>query len=174
MTKMNPMDDKEFEDRKPYFEAGVHQVFIKGVSTGKTPNTGSDYIEFKLLGAEDEEGTARAYVTDKSMDYTRSLLARIAVHNKSTEPEKQKVREAFKAINDSDQMLDPKFLEKFIDNEAWILVEEDKSSPKPNGGFYLRTSLYSYEPKARPQTNPNATGTITDNGKIDLTEIPFE
>ena len=176
MVKMNPMDDKDFETRKPYFAAGVHEVYIKDFTTGKSPNTGSQFIEFTLLGAEDEEGTARLYLTEKTVDRTRSILATIAVHNKQGEAEKQKVRDAFKVIDDSDQLLDSKFLEKFKEMQAWILVEEDLNAPKPNGGYYLRTNLYSYEPKPRNNAaQMTAEQLVSDmNESADLSEIPFK
>ena len=170
MAKLPAMNDKDFEARKPYFGEGVHEVIIVGHETGKSPNTGSEFIEFSLIGANDEEGTARLYLTEKTVERTRSILATIAVHNKESETDKQKVRDAFKKITDSDQMLEKDFLDKFKDAQAWILVEEDQSAPKPNGGFYLRTNLYSYQPKPRsaPITEAN-----TGGKQIDLSEIPF-
>ncbi len=170
MVKMNEMQDKDFEARKPYFGIGVHEIYINGATTGKAKNTGSDYIEFSIIGQNDEEGKVTLWLTEKTVDRTRSILATIAVHNKEGEVEKQKVRDAFKKITDSDEMLSEKFLAKFENMQAWILTEEDKSSPKPNGGFYLRNNLYSYEPKPRATTIEQD---IAGGKPIDLSEIPF-
>lgn len=170
MVKMKEMSDKDFENRKPYFGTGVHEVILTDATSGKSPNTGSDYIEFELLGKNDEEGTVRLYLTDKTVERTRSILATIAVHNKASEVEKQKVRDGFKKMTDSDKMLTESFLAKFKDMQAWILTEKDKSAPKPNGDFYLRSNLYSYEPKARATTIQED---IDGGEPIDLSEIPF-
>lgn len=173
MVKMNEMEDKDFEPRKAYFAEGVHEVYITAMERGVSPNTKSEYIEVSLLGEGDAEGSARLYLTDKTADRSRSILATIAVHNKGTDAEKQKVRDVFKKVTDTDQ-LDDKFLAKFKDMQAWILVEEDKSAPKPNGGFYLRTNLYSYEPKPRAKTADELVSDITEGGEpVDLSEIPF-
>jgi hypothetical protein len=170
MVKMKTMSDKEFEARKPYFGVGVHEVILTSAVAGKSPTTESDFIEFSLLGEADEEGSVRMYLTEKTVERTRSILATIAVHNKEGEVEKQKVRDAFKKMTDSDDMLTEKFLAKYKDMQAWILTEEDKSAPKPNGGFYLRSNLYSYEPKPRATTIQED---IAGGKPIDLSEIPF-
>lgn len=170
MVKMSEMTDKDFEERKPYFGVGAHEVIMGAATTGKTPNTGSEYIDFAVAGSNDEEGSVRLYLTEKTVDRTRSILAALAVHNKEGDVEKQKVRDAFKKITDSDQMLDAKFLEKFDGAHAWILVEEDKSAPKPNGGFYLRSNLYSYPPKPRVT---DIQDDIKSGDNVDLSEIPF-
>ena len=169
MVKMSEMTDKDFEARKPYFGVGVHEVILTGATTGEA-TTGSKFIEFELLGENDEEGSVRLYLTEKTVERTRSILATIAVHNKDGEVEKQKVRDGFKKITDSDEMLTEKFLAKFKDMQAWILTEEDKSAPKPNGGFYLRNNLYSYEPKPRATTIQQD---IEGGKPVDLSEIPF-
>lgn len=168
--KMNQMEDKDFEQKKPYFALGAHEVYITGHRTGKA-NSGSQFIEFEVLGANDEVGKTTLWLTEKTVDRTRSILAAIAVHNKDTEAEKQKVRDAFKAITDSDEMLDDKFLAKFKDMQAWILTEEDKNAPMEKGGYFSRNNLYSYEPKPRKTTvddiMPGATPVSAD-------EVPFE
>ena len=166
---MGEMTDKDFEARKPYFGVGVHEVILTGATTGKS-TSGNDYIEFELLGENDEEGSVRLYLTEKTVERTRSILATIAVHNKDGEVEKQKVRDSFKKMTDSDDMLTEKFLTKYKGMQAWILTEEDTSAPKPKGGFYLRSNLYSYEPKARATTIQQD---IAGGKPIDLSEIPF-
>lgn len=175
MVKLDPMSDKDFEAHKAYFGVGSHVVLIKGAEAGKSPNTGSEFLEFTVVGTNDEEGTVRLYLTDKTADRSRSILGAIAVHNKETEAEKQKVREAFKKITDTDQMTDADFLKKFIDMEAWILTEEDKSAPKPNGGYYLRNNLYSYEPTPRKTTAADySTEDMLKGEPVDADDVPFK
>ena len=52
------------------------------------------YLEFALLGPDDQEGLARLYLTEMAAPYTRNTLAQISVHNADTEA-KQKVRDYF-------------------------------------------------------------------------------
>ena len=176
MAKLQPLEDKDFAERKPYFDAGVHEVAIQAVRRGVMDNENkTEYVEFDVVGLQDEEASVRLWLSDKAAPYTLANLARIAVHNKESEADKQKVREAFKKITDTDQ-LDEKFLEKFVDMQCWILTEEDTNAPKPNGGFYLRNNLYSWEPKPKQITaddlttaNMKAGGTPVDND-----DVPFK
>ena len=171
------MEDKDFADRKPYFDEGVHEVIIDDFRRGTSTNTGSEYIEFDLVGENDENGQVRLYLTEKTQERTRQILATIAVHNKESEADKEKVREAFKKITDTDQ-LDDAFLDKFKDMQAWILTTPNTSQPKPDGGFYLQNNLYGYKPTPKASiTSPATTaeqllgGTPVDaNGE----EIPFK
>jgi len=171
MVKMNEMTDKDFEARGSYLDEGVHTVLLQKFTRGKTPNTGSEYIDIELLGENDEQGSTRLYLTEKTMDRSRSILAAIAVHNKEDEKAKEKVRAAFKAIVDTDQLSED-FLKNLVEMQAWALVQEDKTAPKPNGGFYLRTNLYSYEPKPRKETADDimAAGEAIS---VDPNEVPF-
>lgn len=167
---MEPMEDKDFGEFKPYFKEGVHEVYITGGKAGKSANSGSSFVEFDIVGENGEEGNVRLYVTENSAKYTRRTLAGIAVHNKEKEEDKNKVKEFFKNLVDSDEMTKQPFLDKFKDNQAWIKVSQDLNSPKPNGGFYLRTSLYSYKPK---DDTADLTS-ITDGSKpVNLEDIPF-
>lgn len=173
MVKVKPLEDKDFEARGKYFELGVHEVYITSFERGTTPNTGSEFIEFGIVGENNEEDSVRLYLTEKAAEMTLKILGGIAVHNQDTEEKKQKVRQAFKDIDDTDKLTD-KMLERFKDMQAWILTEEDMSSQKPNGGFYRRNRLFSYEPnppKAQTTTVEDLMGggTKTDDG----TEIPF-
>lgn len=170
MAKLPPMEDKDFADRKPYFEEGVHEVYITKAVRG-TASTGSEFIELDLLGEDDRTGNARLYLTEKTQERSRQILATIAVHNKQTDAEKQAVRDAFKKITDTDQ-IDDDFLKKFVDLQAWILTEQDKNAPKPNGGYYLRNNLYSYAPTPRKTT---ADDLISEGGApVDTDDVPFK
>jgi hypothetical protein len=168
MVKVN-LSDKDFAERKPYFDVGVHEVFITE-ATKVAPETGAPYIEVTVIGQNDETDNLRLYISEAAAPYTLANLARIAVHNAKDDAAKDKVREAFKKIDDTD-LIDEKFLAKFKDMQAWILTKEDTTGQqKPNGGFYLRSQLYSWEPKAEPSD----INKDIENGKpIDVSEIPF-
>lgn len=168
MVKVNSLEDKDFAERKPYFEAGAHEIYITEAKQVK-PETGAPYIEVTVLGENDATDNIRLYTSEAAAPYTLANLARIAVHNEQTDAGKEKAREKFKKITDTDE-LDDKFLANFKDSQAWILTEEDKNAPKPNGGFYLRSSLYSWPPKVKATTIEQD----IDNAKpVDLSEIPF-
>lgn len=165
------LEDKDMAERKPYFEAGVHEVYITDLKAVK-PESGAEYLEATVLGENDATDNIRLYISEKAAPYTLANLARIAVHNKEGETDKQAVREAFKKITDTDQ-LDEKFLGRFKDMQAWILTEEDLNAPKPNGGYYLRSSLFSYPPKPSNNAAKATTEQIKNGEPIDLNEIPF-
>ena len=169
MVKINPMTDADF-DKKPgnYFDVGVHTVIITGAKLEK-PAGGSPYINFELSDEDENKGDARLYMSEAAAVYSIPKLAGIAVHDKDSEADKQKVRDGFKAIDDTDK-LDVKFLAKFKDMQAWILTEEDQSAPKPNGGFYTRNSLYSYEPKPKTTVAQMVAG---DGTNVDPSELPW-
>lgn len=170
MAKLQPLEDKDFAERQPYFGVGVHEVAIQAARRGQLDNANkTEYIEFDLMGLNDEQGSVRLWISEKAAPYTLANLGRLAVHNKKTEAEKQKIRDAFKKIVDTDQ-IDQAFLDKFVDMQAWILVEEDVNAPKPNGGFYTRTNLYSYEPKPKKTTVESIMPGAT---KADDDDVPF-
>lgn len=179
MVKMAKMTDKDFEQRGNYFGVGVHEIYIDGMSSGKSPNTGSEFIEVEVIGEDDAKGNTRLYLTEKTAERTRSILSAIAVHSKVNEDDKKSVRDWFKTIDNTTQMIDQDFLDKFDGMQAWIKVEEDTTAPKPNGGYYLSTNLYSYAPKvtaadilpaAQTQTATNVMGGGED---VSASSIPF-
>lgn len=173
--KMPPMEDKDFGPSKGnWFELGVYEVYIQGVTVGESPNTNSKYLEFALLGPDDQEGTARLYLTEMAAPYTRNTLAQISVHNADTEEAKQKVRDYFRVITDPASLADSKLLAKFKDKQAWIDVYEDDKSPKSNGGFYTRTKLTSYEPKHRePSKSAQIDDLLSNSTPVDDDDVPF-
>lgn len=174
MADMQPMEDKDFNAPGSYFPVGVHQVGITKAERGKSPKTGTEFIEMTVVGEGDEEGSARMYLSEKAAPWTRRTLATIAVHNKSTEPEKEAVRKAFKNILSTDKF-DGMFLSKFEGMEAWISVEEDLDAPKPNGGYYTRTNIFGYEPKPRKTTAADLVSDFKAKGAedVDVSTIPF-
>lgn len=170
MVKVKPLEDKDFESKGKWFGEGVHEVYITGVKRD-TASTGSEFVEFEIVGENDETGDVRLYLTENAAERSIKILGAVAVHNKETEAEKQKVREVFKSIDDTDKLTE-RLLSPFVGMQAWILTEEDTSSPKPNGGFYLRNSLYSYEPTPRNK-KPTVEELMGDGKPTDTSEIPF-
>lgn len=162
------LEDKDMADHKPYFAEGAHEVYITGAKK-VVPETGSPYIEVSILNADDATEDTRNYISEAAAPYTLSKLARIAIHNAKDDAAKAKVRESFKAINDTNQV-DEAFLAKFKDMQAWALTEEDLNAPKEKGGYFLRTQLFSWPPQVKAKT----TEQDIDGGKsVDLSEIPF-
>ena len=171
MVKMPEMTDKDFDARGEYFDVGEYEAGILSAKRGKSENTGSEFIEFEVQDANgDAKTSTRLYLTEKSAPYTRSTLAGIAVHNQQDDAGKDKVREFFKGITDTDKF-DDKFLARYEGDTAFIRVEEDKNAPKPNGGFYLRASLFHYMPKPKKPTVEDIMGGGTPVN--DPNDIPF-
>lgn len=178
MVKLeNPLTDEDLKPRGggKWFNEGVYPVVIAEAKRGKT-DSGKEYIQIDVLGEEDQEGNARLwFTTDKASKYALSILAGIAVHNKESEVEKEKVRTTFKKITDTDSV-DDKFLTRYKGMDAWVLVYEDTNGQqKPGGGYYKRTDIYGYEPKPKQQTAEQLVADFKTNGEaVDTDEIPFE
>ena len=171
MVKMNPMEDKDFSAGGNYFQEGVYKVVLADPKHDVS-KSGSDFVQFTAYDPEtDAKADVRLYVTEKAAEYTRRTLAGIVVHNVEGDAAKDKVRTTFKAITDTDELIDAKFLKKFENMEAWLLVKEDLNAPKPNGGFYLRYDLYSYEPKPKKLTPEDIMG--APSTPHDPDEVPF-
>lgn len=176
MVKVTPITDEDINKQGGnYFDAGVHTVYLEKLKA-VTPEKGSPYIEVGVLGEDDRRTDIRLYTSEAAAPYTIAKLAKIAVHNKEGEEAKQKARDAFKKIDDTDKLTD-KFLANLVNMQAWILTEEDKNAPKPNGGYYLRSELYSWEPTPKKQTAADLVSELRNDPKtetVDADEIPFE
>lgn len=175
MVKVS-LTDEDMKSRKSnnYFEEGVHEVIITKAERGETTG-GKEYVEFTLLGQEDQEGTARLwFTTEKSAKYALGVLAGIAVHNKESEDEKEKVREAFKKITDTDQV-DDKFLARFKNMDAWYSVYKSDRTYTAQDGSTRNSydkNIHSYQPKPKAQdllTEFKTTGEV-----VSTDEIPFD
>lgn len=176
MVKVNLTD----EDLAPrgnnnYFKEGEHEVLIVKAERGTTSG-GKDYVEFTVMGHNDETDTARLwFTTEKSCKYALSIMAGIASHNKQTEAEKQKVREAFKAIQDTD-VIDDKFLEKFKDMDAFFTVYKSDRTYTGTDGSTKNSydkNIYGYMPAPRLTASPSTPSPLEGSQPIDLSEIPF-
>lgn len=169
MTKFNMTED-DFKEQTRYFDVGEYKVGINSAMAGVTDG-GKEYIAFKVsdLNDPETEGEARVWLnTEKSCKYATSIMQGIASHNAKTDEDKEKVKKAFLAVSDSDEL--KKMCSKFTNMEAFIQVYEDESSPKPNGGYYKRTNIYGYMPSPKKTTVEQVMG---GGDKVDLSEIPF-
>lgn len=175
MAKIEKMTDEDFAKEggnSNYFKRGVHPIMIIDAVVGKSEKKGTPYILFEVEGDEGQRDTVeRMYVTEGTSMFLRRNLSAFLVHNKETEKEKEAVREFFKTIDDTDMLLDKKFLDKFLGLRGWILRDEDENSPKPNGGYYLRNQLYAYAPKF--EEKDTAESIMEEGEKVDLSVIPF-
>ena len=163
------LEDKDFAERKPYFEEGDHEVYITEIKRGVVTGDQKPYLEVSVLGESDQTDNIRLYISEAAAPYTLAHLGRIAVHNETTEKGKEAAREKFKKITDTDELTD-EFLKNFKDSQAWIRTEEDTNAPKPNGGFYLRSQLFSWKPQPKTTTIKQD---IEGGKPVDLSEIPF-
>lgn len=181
MAKFTPLSDEDFNSgNSKYFSKGVHKVIIDGARVGKSEVKGTPYITFyvKSEDGSKEDETERQYVTENTVLYILKTLSAIAVHNREGEEAKQKARDYFKTIDDTDVVASDEFLAGFEGMQAWISRYEDESSPKPNGGYYLRNRLWGFEPNFGEKKEEKATETtiqedIKGGESIDLSQIPF-
>lgn len=172
MVKINLTD--EDLDRTPgnYFTEGVHKVKIDSIERDNMDD-GRAFLTVKVTGEDDQEGTARLWLhTEGGAKYSLSILSGIVSHSKKTEADKAKVRESFKAINDTDE-LDSKFLARFKGLEAWYEVEKtDRTYTNADGetkNSYNR-NVYGYEPKPKKVTVEDIMGGAES---ISSNDIPF-
>lgn len=174
MVKVNLTD----EDLAPrgesnYFTEGVHEVLIEKAERGV--HDGKEYVEFTVKGENGETDTTRLwFTTEKSCKYALSILAGIATHNKESEADKQKVRDAFKQITDTDQV-DDKFLKKFENDHAFFSVYKSDTRTYTNAQGETKPSfdknLYGYKPNEKKDLVADAKAELQK--PIDLSEIPF-
>lgn len=175
MVKVN-LTDEDLAERgeNNYFTEGVHEVLIEKAERGKT-DAGKEYVEFTVKGENDETDTARLwFTTEKSCKYALSILAGIASHNKESDVEKQKVKDAFKAITDTDQV-DDKFLKKFENDHAFFSVYKSDTRTYTNAAGEEKPSydknLTGYKPNPKKDLVADAKAELQK--PIDLSEIPF-
>lgn len=172
MVKVQLTDEDLVERNNNYFAEGEHEVLITDAERGVT-DSGKEYVEFTVLGHGDEVDTARMwFTTDKAAKYTLSILAGIASHNKSSEADKQTVRDAFKKITDTD-LVDDKFLEKFKDMDAFFTVyKSDRTYTTASGetrNSYDK-NIYGYMPKPRKVTAEQIMAASTP---VSSDDVPF-
>lgn len=171
------LTDEDLKERNTnYFEEGVYEVLITKAERGTTDN-GKDYVEFTVQGHDDQEGTARMwFTTDKACKYTLSVLAGLAVHNKHTDAEKDKVRTAFKAITDTDQ-LDNKFLARFEEMDAFYRVQKSDRTYTNQAGETKHSydkDIAAYPLKMKQLTADQLVADFKNGGtEVSTDSIPF-
>lgn len=174
MVKVNLTDEDLAERNTNYFSEGEHEVAIVKAERGTT-DAGKEYVEFTVQGKNEEEGTARLwFTTDASAKYALSIMAGIAVHNKDTDAEKAKVREAFKAIQDTD-VVDDKFLKKFENMLAFYQVSKSDRTYMNAAGETKNSydrNIYGYMPKPKAPS-AEATAAADLQKPVDVSDIPF-
>lgn len=168
-----------------YFGYGVHKVKIGLLEQGESKN-GSEYIEFTLLGDNEEEATARLYFTDKSAKYSFNTARQIYVHN-APEDKKQVARDTFDAVADTDELV-KLFNDKLIGGECWFTKYQSRDRTYVDQQGVTRksieTNIYGWEPQVQLDRLPSedragavadiANGTV-ENPKSDAaTGIPEE
>lgn len=177
MVKVS-LTDEDLAERgnNNYFEEGEHEVLITKAERGTT-DSGKDYVEFTVLGHDDESDTARLwFTTDASAKYALSILAGIASHNKHSDIDKKKVRDAFKAITDTDEV-DDKFLARYKEMDAFFTVYKSDRTYLGNDGTTKHSfdkNIYGYMPKPKKQTAEDLISDFKATGdEISTDDIPF-
>lgn len=178
MVKINLTDeDLATRGTSNYFSIGEHEVLIQKAERGTTAD-GKDYVEFTVLGQDDESDTARLwFTTEKASIYAMSIMSGIAVHNRKTDAEKKTARDAIKAIKDTD-LVDAKFLAKFVNMDAFYSVYQSTRTYTGKDGsqkFSYDKNIYGYAPNPRKTTAADLINDFKANGEaVNVAEIPFE
>jgi hypothetical protein len=137
-----------------WFGFGVHEVTIGEVTEGQT-DSGTDFIEFTLLGDNEEEDTARVWLTEKSEKYSFRTLKDIYVHC-APEAKKQAARESFDAAEDSTAVVE--LLQNCIGKKCWFTKYPDpKRTYEASDGTIKKSinkNIYGYAPKLREDLMP--------------------
>lgn len=135
-----------------YFGYGVHKVHIGQVTNDET-ESGSEFIEFTLLGDNDEEDTARVWFTSpKSANYSFNVLRSIFVHNQSDD-KKEKARDAVDAVTNAKELCD--LLQNVVGGECWFTKYESPDRTYVNKDGITKRSIdkniMGYEPQPKPE-----------------------
>ena len=146
---------KEFSDGN-WFDYGLHKVQIGQIELGETDN-GKEFIEFTLLGENEEEDTARVwFTTDAAINFSINVLRQIFIHN-APEAKKDEARDMFDAVGDTTELV--KLLnDKLVGGECWFTKYQDPTRTYVAQDGSTRKSvnknIYGYEPKLRPELIP--------------------
>lgn len=156
MSRSISDEAKEFEgNSKSYLDFGVHQVQIMLVDADQT-DSGTDYIEFQVVGPNEEEEKARLWLTDKSEKYTFATLKGIYTHC-APEDKKDSAAAALERCKDYDEVVEL-FNKNCIGKQIWFTKYPDpnrtytnaKGETKPS----INTNVYGYAPNVREDLLP--------------------
>jgi hypothetical protein len=109
------------------------------------------------------------YLTEAATPYTMRNLQNILVHNAKTDADKDKVRDYFHKLNDTDEL----DLKKFNGAQAWLTVTQSDRQFTRNDGttsYYSDYELTSWESKA---PKPLTVDDLGGEPLLDLSDVPF-
>lgn len=166
---------KEFSDNN-WFGFGVHKVKIGLIEHGET-ESGKEFVEFTVLGENEEEDTARVwFTTQKAANYSFNICRAIYVHN-APEKHKDAARDQFDALEDAEAMV-RLMNEKLIGGECWFTKypSPDRTYQAQDGTTKrsIDKNVYGYEPRLREDLMPKdeekdaLNKTFPGNEKVDL------
>lgn len=146
---------KEFNSGN-WFGFGVHKVKIGLIELRETDD-GKEFVEFTLLGDNDEEDTARMWLTsDKAVNFSFNVCRQIYVHN-APEAAKDAARDTMDAVKDTKELVE-KLNEKLIGGECWFTKYLDPTRTYEAADGTTKQSVnknvYGYEPKLRADLMP--------------------
>lgn len=156
MSRSISDEAKEFEgNSKSYLDFGVHEVQIMLVGSGQT-DSGTDYVEFTVVGPNEEEERARLWLTDKSEKYTFATLKGIYTHC-APEDKKEAAQAELEACKDYDEVVEL-FNKRCIGKKIWLTKYPDPNRTYTNQAGEVKqsinTNIYGYEPKPKPELLP--------------------
>lgn len=158
---------REFEGNgdSNWFGFGVHEVTIGEITEGTT-DSGTDFIEFILLGENGEEDSARVWLTEKSEKYSFATLRSIYVHC-APEEAKDKARVSFDKAADSSAVVDM-MNDKCVGKKIWFTKYPDpKRTYQSTSGETkqsINKNIYGYEPKPRNDLIPKQDAVVEVTG----------
>lgn len=167
-------DKQEINNRGNYFDFGVHAVKIGMVEPGVHGDEEKEYIEFTLLGPNEEEDTARLWFTEKAGKYSFNTMREIAVHN-AKDADKEKARNAMdNCVTVED--LAKVFNDKVVGGECWFTVYPSKTRTYTGNDGTLKKSIdkniYGWQPKPREDLLPNKPDVVIDPDTVGSIDLP--
>lgn len=150
-------EDKEVREFAESIPFGVSEVHFAGAVADAT-DAGKDFIEVAIISEDGVEDTARLWFTGGAVNISFNTARQIAVHQGQTEEEKQKIRDRFDKVKDSQELAD--VLNDVCGNggKLWFTKYYDPTRTYQNGQGQTRKSInkniYGYEPKLKPELMP--------------------
>lgn len=165
------------DEGKPWLGVGVHDVEINGIKLVKS-SKGTLGMAFAVSN-EDGQNDVTMWLSEGALPYTIQNVSRLIVHNEEGEEAKFNAKEGMTKVETA-QMVYKVAQTKLIGKKAFLSVKESETQTYINKAgeekSSLEKNLLSYKPKVEVQSIAKAqvaSGTINDNGEIDLSELPF-